>query len=102
MTDPRKLLGIPPEAAPASAALATALDRMAREGRTPPCTHQPDEWFADPTDPTRHDAAEACQHCPAQHPCAAFAYAANEQHGVWGGTDRTPRPRQETASHASR
>ncbi|GEO93099.1 WhiB family transcriptional regulator [Kocuria flava] len=56
---------------------------LAAEDRTP--------WLAD----GRHAsaaAARACQDCPALTECAAYALAAQEPSGVWGGmtlTDRT-------------
>jgi len=54
-----------------------------------PCRGR-DEWHGDePT--TRARAADACWDCPLIRTCAAYADAANECHGVWGGQDRTRR-----------
>lgn len=30
-------------------------------------------------------ARRICAHCPVREPCAHFALAGNEQHGLWGG-----------------
>lgn len=92
------LLGIPPEAAPAWVSLTCALDRLAEQGGRPVCATRPDQWSADARASARSDAAEACTYCPALHPCAAFADAADERHGVWGGIDRARRPAKERAA----
>ncbi len=37
-------------------------------------------------DPDRYEeACEGCVPCPARVPCLAYAMAAGERHGVWGG-----------------
>lgn len=84
-------LGIPSPAIPAWLALCASLDRLAGEGRRPVCVQRPEQWGPDATTAARRDAAEACGYCPALHACAAYADAANEKHGVWGGTDRSLR-----------
>src|SRR4051794_10285470 len=46
-------------------------------------------WWPDKRDlnsPTTHGAIAACRRCPLQAPCAAYAIAADERFGVWGGT----------------
>ncbi len=99
------VLGIAPAAQPAWLALRYALDRLAERGRRPVCETRPDQWSADAHGTARRDAAEACMFCPALHPCASFAQAADERVGVWGGTDRGLRPtpsRPKEATHARR
>lgn len=60
-----------------------AWDRLceALDGYTPGCASRPDEWF----DGDLEAAAEACGYCPAQAECLAFATAASERFGIWGG-----------------
>ncbi len=86
------MLGIAPDAIPAWLALCLALDRLAERGRRPVCESSPNQWSGDVRATARRDAAEACMFCPALHPCASYAQAADERHGVWGGTDRGLRP----------
>jgi transcription factor WhiB len=74
-----------------SVPLFKALDRLTDEGRAPLCVQRPEQWGPDAKPSARTDAAEACSYCPALHPCAAYADAANERHGVWGGVDRSQR-----------
>jgi hypothetical protein len=101
MTNVSALLGIRPAALPAWLALCAVLDRLADDGRSPVCVQRPGQWSSDAKPADRQDAAEACTFCPALALCAAYADAADERHGVWGGIDRTARPvtrRQETAA----
>jgi WhiB family redox-sensing transcriptional regulator len=41
------------------------------------------------------DAVAGCAVCPARRPCLAYAVAAGERHGIWGGV--TPDERQQLA-----
>ena len=71
-------LRVPPHAREEWEALAAALcDRRV------PCQEEPDRWFARTPDA---DAVAACGTCPARAECLAYAMAADERHGVWGGT----------------
>ncbi|MGF1663341.1 MAG: WhiB family transcriptional regulator [Kineosporiaceae bacterium] len=38
-------------------------------------------------------AKRVCRACPVRLPCLAFALAANERHGVWGGLSEQERQR---------
>jgi hypothetical protein len=68
---------IPPGAAAEWAALYEAL-----AGVAPACRLEPDTWW----EPGSVASAKAaCQHCPALRECLAFAVAADERFGVWGG-----------------
>ena len=78
---------IPARAAPHWLALVAAL-----KGRTPPCSTDPPAWFA--LDPV--PAIEACGFCPAAVECLAYATAAHEAAGVWGGV-QFPRTRSHRA-----
>lgn len=73
--------GLPVEAQ----ALHLALSLAAEQSR-PPCRGR-DEWTSDGAD-DKAAALEACAFCPIQSPCAAYARAADERHGVWSGIDR--------------
>ena len=82
MTRTADVLGIAPDAIPAWIALCCALDRLAERGRRPICESRPDQWSSDAR------ATARCGFCPALHPCASYADAADERFGVWGGMDR--------------
>jgi hypothetical protein len=76
-----------PEAAGALLALRGLLRRLGDQGRSVPCTAQPELWFSDdPAD--RAEAAEACTFCPARPVCANFATSNREVHGTWAGVAR--------------
>jgi hypothetical protein len=64
-----------------------ALRGLADVGRSTPCQSDPASWFADQAH-RRAEAARACAWCPALQPCATYAAANNERHGVWAGVDR--------------
>lgn len=65
-------------------------DALADLDRAVPCAVDPAAWHAD--DPAvREAAADACWDCPVLDRCAAYADAAMERYGVWGGTDRSIR-----------
>jgi len=59
----------------------------AAEQQRSPCRGR-DEWTSEDA-ADRAAALEACSHCPLQAPCAAYARAADERHGVWAGLDRS-------------
>jgi len=83
---------IPARALPEWAALSRAL-----HGITPVCMSAADAWFdGDPA-----EAEEACSHCPVVAPCNAYAAAAGEQHGVWGGANRAAARRYPAGRRAS-
>jgi hypothetical protein len=76
-------------------ALQLALGRV-----VPPCRVEPALWFARRTQREVADqaaAVEACSWCPVLVECRAYALAAGERDGVWGGlrpeerTGRRPR-----------
>lgn len=51
-----------------------------------------DTWFPDPTDTSVKAAAvDRCSFCPVRRYCLAYALAAEEQYGVWGGTTELQR-----------
>jgi Transcription factor WhiB len=86
--------GIPAEAMPAWLSLSAALEDL---GRPPVCAADPEAWAADAKPRVRAEAMEACGHCPVLKACAAYADAAGEKHGVWGGVDRSTRPAKRRA-----
>jgi hypothetical protein len=52
-----------------------------------PCRSAPEEWWpvrAPVRDEVR--AVQACRSCGAQRACLAYALAADERFGIWGGT----------------
>jgi hypothetical protein len=67
-------------------ALARALDDA---GAVPCRTGDAAAWWPDArhvhSPPTRA-ALEGCRRCPAAGPCLAYAMAADERYGIWGGT----------------
>jgi WhiB family redox-sensing transcriptional regulator len=63
-----------------------------------PCRSSPERWWATPATPAGESAqAEAvagCMECAVRVECVAYAVAATERFGVWGGlrpADRRPR-----------
>lgn len=67
----------------------------ATRGIVTPCDDgQGVEWFSDEQQQQQR-AAQLCQACPALQACTAYAIAANETAGVWGGT--TPNQRRARA-----
>lgn len=67
------------------AALAAALD-----GSPPPCASDPESWYA----PSVRHAIETCwNECRGMAECGRLADALDEQHGVWGGQERTRKRR---------
>jgi Transcription factor WhiB len=62
---------------------------LEREGPIPCRTGDPESWW--PTvgqwsTPRTRAAVDACRGCPAVAACLAYALAADERFGVWGGT----------------
>lgn len=58
---------------------------------TLPC-HGGDEWFSE-NPRLQQRAAELCAACSLLLPCRAYALAAHEKTGVWGGTTPLDRKR---------
>ena len=60
------------------------------EGGPVPCQLGPPEaWWPDARTPralTLHIAVPGCRRCPVTDACLAYALAADERFGVWGGT----------------
>ena len=52
----------------------------------PVCAADPETWQAPASSPRTAEAIEWCQGCPARAECRAYAVAAGEREGVWGGT----------------
>lgn len=77
---------MPDEARPAWSALVEAAGR-----HPPPCSTNPAAWFEASQ---REHAVEVCLRCPLREPCAAYADAAEEGFGVWGGVDRREQHRR--------
>jgi hypothetical protein len=51
-----------------------------------------DTWFPDETATERKAAAlDRCGFCPVRRSCLAYALAAGEEYGVWGGTTELQR-----------
>lgn len=72
---------------------------LAEVGPVPCGVSDPAAWF--PTDPEiASTAARACLGCDARVECEAYAVAAGESHGVWGGRvfDRPMARRLEVAA----
>lgn len=88
----RKVLAVPEAAIPAWEALAR--DLLGLQDPTPCQGPQRALWHGSPAEQQR--AADACADCPAMLACAAYALAAGEPAGTWGGMttpERTARRR---------
>ena len=48
------------------------------------------EWWHAEDAEQRRQAAQLCHLCPLMVQCDAYAVAAGERYGTWGGKDRTP------------
>jgi hypothetical protein len=73
---------LPPEARTEWLTLA----RVLAEHMPPPCEEgEPEAWWPSPRSPADPVAVEGCGRCPARSPCLAYALAADERFGVWGG-----------------
>lgn len=61
----------------------------------PPCRADPEAWFATRARPADAEvqawAVASCAGCPALDPCRAYAVAAGERDGVWGGLSPSDR-----------
>lgn len=62
-----------------------------------PCELDPDGWFVSGQSPQLGEAVAGCGRCPVLHLCRAYAVAAGERDGVWGGT--TPAERRAARGH---
>jgi Transcription factor WhiB len=67
-----------------------ALTRVLEELPPVPCqTGDKEAWWPDKRDldsPATQGAVAGCRRCPAEGACLAYALAADERFGVWGGT----------------
>lgn len=70
--------------------LAGALRSLLDGGRWPVCTQDPDAWLSEEPE-ERAEAARWCADCELLDPC--WVAGIDERFGVWGGLDRTRRPR---------
>ncbi|MDP9356150.1 MAG: WhiB family transcriptional regulator [Chloroflexota bacterium] len=62
-----------------------ALARVLADHGPAPCEEgDPELWW--PVRGDSPDAAAGCEVCPARAECLAYALAADERDGVWGGT----------------
>lgn len=87
--------GFSPESVRAWARLATAL-----QGAGPvPCEYEPEAWWAAPGLAQAEDAVYGCSRCPVTALCLAYAVAADERYGIWGGENMASR-RRSTGSAA--
>lgn len=76
-------------------ALQDAVASTLAAGAVLPCRTAPEVWWG-----MDHDQAVAgCSVCPVVEVCRAYAVAAGERFGVWGGL--TPAERQELAAEAA-
>lgn len=82
-------LGVPPEAFTAWLRLHDALTRA---HGTPCAGPGRDRWLG--TEQEQRAAADACMDCPVLRPCDAYATAADERAGVWGGFTARERQRR--------
>ncbi len=67
----------------ARAAWTELVDVLAATGPTPCAVGPAEAWW--PSREQTTDAAAACRMCPAREACLAYAVAADERSGVWGG-----------------
>jgi hypothetical protein len=74
-------LGIPADAHRAWLALA---DVVRRRGPVA-CEADPDRWWPSLHGRPDEGAVRCCASCPARLPCLAYALAAGERNGLWGG-----------------
>ena len=78
---------IPPEARRQRLDLAQVL---AEHGPTPCEDGEPAMWWP-PASGSSADAVSGCEVCPATVECLAYAVAADDREGVWGGLTRAER-----------
>src|SRR3954452_19639846 len=88
----RDLWPVPPREAAQWLGLRDALE----QGGQGPCqTTDAEAWWPDARDahgPAARMALDACRQCEAAGPCLAYALAADQRYGIWGGT--LPQDRQ--------
>lgn len=77
------------EAVRAWVRLATALDEVGPA----PCEADPEAWWVSSGSGRVEDAVYGCSRCPVEELCRAYALAADERAGIWGGVDMAARPR---------
>jgi WhiB family redox-sensing transcriptional regulator len=69
--------------------LQAGIDELAVEGRSPVCVGDPAVWWPEGRSAAvlarQSEAVEWCQACPLLEACRAYALAAREREGVWGG-----------------
>jgi len=87
-TAPLLLAPIPTEAARPFLSLLHAFAAMGDTGRAVPCSTDPDGFYHD-LRVVRALAVPLCRDCPVLTACGAYADAAGERFGVWGGRDRS-------------
>lgn len=63
------------------------------------CEREPEAWYAAKGSAAELAAVEACSWCPVRGLCAAYALAAGERDGVWGGL--TPADRRALSAGAA-
>lgn len=68
-------------------ALQAALQVIAVE---PACADEPEQWFATRPEVVE-EAVAVCLVCPVRVECAAYALAADEKAGTWGGFSEVER-----------
>lgn len=86
--------GIPADAVDAWRRLCDALAAEETAGGFIACQSDPEAWHnASEAADTTAAALRCCQVCPALTTCRAYALAADEPSGVWGGLTVTDRQR---------
>lgn len=100
---PREITPRPlgPVAAAAHAELGRAVTVLADQNIRTPCQGEDSHfWFSESTE-DRTEAARRCAPCPILDLCNTTAKVARERWGVWGGRDRTPKPKSVTLTERS-
>lgn len=92
---------IPPAAAGPWLELAQALAAVDAD---PPCAAAPDRWFASGRGAGEllEAAVHGCRGCPVVAACGAYAVAADEREGVWGGVTPAERDAERRAAREAR
>lgn len=62
-------------------------DALIELGRPPACAEAPEVWWSKRSRDVEV-AIEGCSRCPVVEACMAYAVAAGEREGVWGGSRR--------------
>lgn len=76
----------------------TVLAEQLDAGAVIPCTASGWQDWTTEDDPGQRRAVDRCLDCPALAACAAYAVAAQEPAGVWGGTTPIQRARATRAT----